>query len=581
MVDIQWIIGGEAGYGIMTTGHMMAKIFTRLGLSVYDYVEYPSLIRGGHNAYYVRTSDVPMYSQKKPVDILVALNRDTIDKHKHELHDQSAIIYDPASVPVQASEFETRLLLIPVPLLEITKKVGADKLMTNTVAIGASLALCYPQFDVIEKIMQDTFGRKGEQVVGININTAKGGFDYVRENYSGVYNQTITSRPQGNLLVGGAEIEALGAIRAGVKFAAIYPMTPINGVMATLAANALKYSIVVKEPEDEIAGINMAIGASFAGVRSMVATSGGGFSLMVEAMGLAAISEEPVVVIMGMRPGPATGMPTWTEQGDLRFVLHAAQGDFPRIVIAPGDHLEAFEQTMHAFNLAEKYQLPVIVLVDKYLNEGHATVDAQKMKSIHDSFKIERGKILRDEDLVDQTDYRRYALVEDGISPRSLPGQKGGIALNGSDEHDERGLYNEEADVRIHMMNKRYKKLETAIKDGEFPAPELHGEQDAPLTIVSWGSTKMPILEAMEWLKRDGKSVNFIQVKYMNPFPVESFAEMIGKTQKTLVIENNYSGQFEGLVRERTGITFHERFRKFNGRPFYPEEIVEKVTSLL
>lgn len=579
MVDIQWTIGGEAGYGIMTTGMMMAKIFTRLGLSVFDYVEYPSLIRGGHNAYYVRGSNEQIYSQKQPIDILVALNRDTIDKHKHELSPNSAVLYDSNVTKITESEFPPTVLLMPVPFLEITKQVGADRLMINTVAVGASLAVFYPEYTVLEKILQDAFGRKGEKVVAENINTSKGGFEYVQKNFAGKLKTIVTKKPQDTILIGGAEAIALGAIRAGVQFSAIYPMTPINGVMGTLTANALKYNIVTKEPEDEIAGLNMALGASFAGARSMVATSGGGFSLMVEALGLAAQTETPIVIVLGMRPGPATGMPTWTGQGDLRFAMHAAQDDFPRVIIAPGDFEEAFAMTMHAFNLAEKYQLPVIVLVDKYLNEGHATVNSEGFKKLSANFKVERGKMLTNEQAAAETDYKRYALVPDGVSPRSIPGQQGGIALSGSDEHDEKGLYNETADMRDKMMDKRFKKLDGAV--AEFPQPILYGDKEAPLTVISFGSTKMPLLEAMKWLKKENISVNFLHVSYIYPFPSDVVANVMKSAKKTMVIEGNKLGQFEGVVKEHTGLSFTNRFRKYDGRPFYPEELVSKIKEVL
>ncbi|MDP3987832.1 MAG: 2-oxoacid:acceptor oxidoreductase subunit alpha [Candidatus Levybacteria bacterium] len=579
MVDIQWLIGGEAGYGIMTTGVMMAKIFTRLGMSVFDYVEYPSLIRGGHNAYYVRACDAEIFSQKRPVDILVALNRETIDRHKSELSQNAAVIYDSNITKAEGSEFSPNINLIPIPLLELTKQTGADKLMINTVAVGASLGLFYSDFSVLEKIMTDAFGRKGEKVVLENVNTSKAGFDYVQKNFPKKSPFAFQKKEQENLLISGAEAVSFGAIKAGLKFAAIYPMTPINAILATLVQNALKYNIVVKEPEDEIAGINMAIGASFAGARSMVATSGGGFALMVEGLGLAAQTETPLVVVEGQRPGPATGLPTWTDQGDLNFVLHAAHGDFPRIVVAPGDPLEAFEQTMQAFNLAEKYQLQVIVLVDKYLMEGHTTVQSSKFKVQSESFKIERGKILSDQEVQNVTAYKRYELVEDGVSARSLPGQKGGIALNGSDEHDEFGHYNETSENRVKMMDKRFKKLEGALVD--IPSPDFFGEKDALLTILSFGSTKMPVLEAINWLKKDGINVNFLKASYVSPFPKEIVASAIKSAKKTLVVENNKTGQFERLIKEQTGLSVDNHFRKYDGRPFYPEEIVEKVKAII
>lgn len=581
MLDLQWLIGGEAGYGIMTTGLTFSKIMIRLGLSVFDYVEYPSLIRGGHNAYYSRGSDVQIYSQKKPVDILVALNRQTIDLHKREVGSGAFVVYDGQNFEVKPEDFPVEVNLCNIPFTQITKDLGAEKIMINTVAVGASLALISDTFDVLGTIVEQVFGKKGEQIVAINKNTATAGFDYCKKNFAAKSPYKVKPLPQKNLLISGAEAVAIGAVRAGIKFAAIYPMTPVNGVLNYLAAKGNDYSIVVKEPEDEIAGLNMALGASFAGARAMVATSGGGFSLMVEALGLAAQTETPIVIVEGMRPGPATGMPTWSAQGDLRFVLHAAQDEFPRIVVAPGDVLEAFTETMRAFNLTDKYQLPVIVLVDKYLMEGHATVATEEFKMQSAKFKIERGKVLKDEEVENMTDYKRYLFTEDGISPRTIPGQKGGIALSGSDEHDERGLYNEEAEVRTKMMDKRFKKLETAIAANEFPPPVLNGSTDAPLTILAFGSTKMTILEAMQWLAREGINVNFLQVQFLSPFPSDHVSNIIKKAKKTLVIENNKTGQFEGLIREHTGLSVTDHLRKYDGRPFYPEEIVEKVKSLL
>jgi len=585
----------------MTTGMMVSKLFARLGLSVFDYVEYPSLIRGGHNAYYVRGSDEEIFSQKRPVDILVALNRGTIDLHKAEVSTNAVILYDNEAIEVKAEDFPVPVKLCPVPLLKLAKEQGADKLMINTVAVGASLGLFSDDFAVLENILKTAFARKGEEVIAINTNTAKAGFDFVKANYKQTTVAKIVKKEVEQILLGGGEAVGMGAIKAGLKFAVIYPMTPINAIMNYLVSKAHDYNLVVKEPEDEIAGINMAIGASFAGVRSLAATSGGGFSLMTEGLGLAAQTETPLVVVEGMRPGPATGMPTWTEQADLRFVLHAHQGDFPRIVVAPGDLLEAFSFTMKAFNLAEKYQLVVIILVDKYLMEGHGTYDIDKFKvpafakasAGTAKFKIDRGKMVTDEEAVKFTDYKRYEFTADGVSPRTIPGQKGGIHLAGSDEHDERGLYNEEIEFRKNMMDKRFKKLETAVANGEFPAPELDTSTgsislttsslsaSAPLTILAFGSTKFPIREAMKWLAKEGINVNYLQVAYLSPFPAEAVSAAIKKAKKTLVIENNKTGQFESLIREKTGLSVDDHLRKYDGRPFYPEEIVEKVKSLI
>lgn len=579
MSDIQWLIGGEAGYGIMTTGQMMAKIFTRLGLSVFDYVEYPSLIRGGHNAYYVRASEETIYSQKKGVDILIALNRETIDQHKDELEYGAAIMYDSNSVKIEEGEFDSDKIIIPIPLIDFIRELGVDRLLINTITIGASLALFHEDYVVLQKIMEDTFRKKGEEVVKLNIKTSKKGFDYIKKQFSHKFKKKFKKKQQQSILISGAESVALGAIRAGVKFAAIYPMTPINSITTKLSEYALRYNIVLKEPEDEIAGINMAIGASYAGVRSMVATSGGGFSLMVEAVGLSGQTETPLVIVMGMRPGPSTGMPTWTEQGDLRFVLHAAQGDFPRIVLAPGDLRETFSFTMRAFNLAEKYQLPVIILVDKYLMEGHGTVSISEIKADASWFKVERGKLIHNDKLKGETDYKRYLITSDGISPRSLPGQEGGIGMTGSDEHDERGLYSEDATVRVTMMKKRFKKLEVAEKD--ILQPGIIGQKDADLTLVLFGSTKLPALESLQWLRQQGINVNVLQVISLSPFPAQKVLSQLTSTKKTLLLEENFTGQFEGLIREKTGFVPTDRLRKYDGRPFYPEEIVQKVKQMV
>lgn len=579
MIDFQWLIGGEAGNGIMTTGAMMAKIFTRLGLWSFDYTEYPSLIRGGHNAYYVRASSEEVFSQKKEVDILVALNRETLEKHVRELSENSCIIYDPQTLNVKDGDIPSHVKIFNVPLLEIVRKHEASRFMMNTVSVGATLGLIYDDFSVIEQLTREQFAGKGEKVIASNIDLAKDGFVYVKDNFATQFALKVTKNQKDNLLIGGIEAVTLGAIKAGLKFAAIYPMTPTSGIIPELAKHALDYKIIIKEPEDEISGINMAIGAGFAGVRSMVATSGGGFSLMTEALGLSAQAEVPVVILMGMRPGPATGMPTWTSQADLRFMLHAAQDEFPRVILTPGDQIEAIKSTLLAFNLAEKYQIPVIVLVDKYLMEGHKTVEAMDVKGVIDSFKLERGKFLSDAELAEEKDYKRYLFTQDGVSPRSIPGQKGGIALTGSDEHDEKGLYDEEAENRIKMMDKRFKKLDTLKK--ELPLPDFFGFPDAELTFVSWGSSKAPIFEAIKMLKKQNINANYLHITCMYPFPEQEIAGVINSAKKTIVIEGNKTGQFEGLIREHTGLSVGGHLRKYDGRPFYPEEIVHYVRKIL
>ena len=370
-----------------------------------------------------------------------------------------------------------------------------------------------------------------------------------------------------NLVLNGDEAAALGAIGGGLQFASIYPMTPITNVITVLAAYQEKYGYIYKQPEDEIAAITMAIGASYAGARAMTATSGGGFCLMTEGFGLAGMTETPVVIIMGMRAGPATGFPTWSEQGDLRFVLHASHGDFPRIVLAPGDGKEVFEMTMQAFNLAEKYQTPVVVLVDKNICE-----DDQSFEYFDTSaYKVDRGNFTTEK--VD--DYKRYALEADGISKRSVPGS-GNWFLTNSDEHNAYGYSDEEADNRIEQHGKRMTKLVTCAKN-DMQKPQLFGPADADLTIVSWGSNKGAILQAM----KEFPNVNFLHTTWMSPFPADEVKKVLSGAKSLLLIENNYTAQFAGLIREQTGIEIENKFLKYDGRPFFVEEISDKLKSIL
>jgi 2-oxoglutarate ferredoxin oxidoreductase subunit alpha len=348
-------------------------------------------------------------------------------------------------------------------------------------------------------------------------------------------------------------------------------MTPINALISYLADHAKAYGIVYKQPEDEIAGINMAIGASVAGVRSMVATSGGGFSLMVEGLSLTGIMEVPLVIDLGMRVGPATGMPTWTEQGELLFAIHAGHGDFPRIVLAPGDAKEVYSTTIDAFNLADKYQIPVFVLTDKYLNESHWCVPKAHFQS---PVTIDRGKLVKAEDLPTDGSFKRYdASVADGVSPRSVPGMAHGFYYANSYEHDEQGFMTEDAGKRVVMANKRLRKTKAITAD--VRPPTVYGDADAAITFVTWGSTKGPVIEAMKLLKLQGISTKLVHYTWMYPFPAEATKKLLsGGT--VIDIEQNGSGQLAQLIRAQTGIELTRTMLKYDGRPFYPEEIVER-----
>ncbi len=571
------MVGGEAGFGIMASGLLLIRTFSRGGLKAITINDYPSLIRGGHNVILVSVADHEIFAIDNETDILIALNRETVNLHNHEVVEGGAIVFDNESFQVAATDFPKSVNLFPVPLMKLTKDHGGDVLMRNTVALGATLALVGYDFSQLENVIADQFGRKGEEVVSKNVKLARAGFDFVNITYPSGYTKKITPQadPKKQLVLTGNEAIGLGSVAAGMKFFAAYPMTPINGLLFYMAGIAEKAGFVYKQPEDEISGINMAIGASFAGVRSMVATSGGGFSLMTEGLSLAGMIEQPVVIIYGQRPGPATGLPTWTTQGDLHFVLNASQGEFLRLVLAPGDAEEAYYLTSVAFNLVEKYQTPCFVLVDKYLCESYFSVDFAKFAQI--PISIDRGKLMTEEEQIKQVEVKRYELTEDGISPRPIPGRKGGVFRANSDEHDELGYSTEDGPMTKEMIEKRMKKSELAQK--EAPEVVLFGPKEAKHTLVGWGSTKGSVLETMRQLTEQGQPdlVNYVHISWVNPFPADSVKYLLSHAKHVIDIEGNHNSQMADWILLKTGIAIKDRINKYDGRPFFPKEIIAQV----
>lgn len=563
-------IGGEAGFGIMVTGLIFSKTATRSGYQIFDYIEYPSLIRGGHNTYHVTLGKEEVFASPNKVDLLVALNEETAKLHGKELNSKAGIIFDNKEFALRGPILRQVKKLYPLPLMLLAKKAGGTELMRNSVALGACLALLKGNFSVLKGVIKDTFADKSKEVIEINVKSASLGFEFAKKNFKPWGRVLVKKKADKRMVLTGNEAISLGAIAGGLKFFAAYPMTPASSILHFLAGKAKEYRFIVKHAEDEISVMNMAIGASLAGARSMVATSGGGFSLMVEGLGLAGMTETGVVVVNAQRPGPATGMPTWTEQGDLRFMLHAAQGEFPRIVLAPGDANEAFYLTAQALNLAEKYQTPVIILTDKFLSESHKSVEPFDVNKI----RIERGKLVSGKE-----GYRRYKFTPDGVSPRVLPGEEKGLSLVNSYEHDEYGYSTEESGMRTKMVDKRAQKLKTAFVD--MPKPGLFGSEEAELTLIGWGSSKGPIREAIKLLANQRIKANHLHLNWISPFPVKEVSQILEKAGKTLMIENNHDAQMAGWIREQTGIEIKNKFLKYDGRPFYPEEIVKKVKEMV
>lgn len=571
-----WKIGGPAGYGIKSVGAMFGKAMLRCGLHVFTYDEYPSLIRGGHNAMEVAVDGERVFAPRRPVNVLVALDRLTVDEHRHELSADAAVVYDPNVVTVAAAEVPAGARLLGVPLEEIVTQAGGERVMVNTVALGASFALLDIPFEILKALIENTFKGKPAAIVTKNTDIARAGYDYLRQHFGHDFSYKVKPRQDnGHLLMTGNEALAWGAVQAGCKLYAGYPMTPSTSILHTMAELAKQYNIVVKHTEDEISAINTVAGAGYAGVRAMTATAGGGFSLMVETLGLAAMVEIPLVIVEGMRPGPSTGLPTWTSQGDLKFVLNASQDEFPRFVLAPGDVEQCFNFIQEAFNLAEKYQTPVIVMTDKHLAECYQSFDQFDF----DKAAIERGEVLTEQLLVAVPDYRRYADTASGVSPRALPGTRGGVHLANSDEHDERGFTTEEATERVKMMEKRFRKEAAAI--AEIQEPVVVGDRHADLTLVSWGSTKGSIREAMAVLQQAGHKVNYLQVTHLSPFPVKKVKEVFRQAKKVAIVENNKTGQLAGWLREQTGLSPDYKILKYDGRPFFVHELVESIQELL
>ncbi len=581
---LQWKIGGEAGFGIMTIGFVFSKICTRGGLRTFAYPEYPSLIRGGNNTYQIVVDADQATSQRHEVHLLACLNKETFVLHKNQLTDDAAIIYDPADFNGGAPEsipHKSNQMFVPVPMSAIVQQRGGIRVERNTIALGASFGLLGYPFHFIEEVLADWFGKKKAELARTNIELANIGYEAVvgkYKNYSYALEPVVHNKLQ--MVVSGNRAIAMGALKAGMKFYAAYPMTPSSEILGYLARQERTMNIVVKHTEDEIAAINMAIGAAFAGVRAMTGTSGGGFALMVEALGMAGIAEVPIVIVMGQRPGPSTGMPTWTAQGDLRFVLHASQGEYPVIVLSPGDVTECFYLAFTAHNLAEKYQLPVILLVDKYVQESWQSVAPFNTESL----QVQRGKLLTQTELDEAVKitgkYLRYQHAVDGVSARVLPGMPSGRYIASSYEHDETSFSTEDAAEVTAQMDKRFSKLNTFLAN-DVQGPEFYGEPDAQVTIVGWGSTKLPALEALRLASQAGITLNYLHFTYIQPLPVAQVQQAFSKIKQSLIVEGNKQGMLAGWIKQHTGIVSSASFNKYNGRPFYPEELVAQAKQLL
>jgi len=573
--EVRIRIGGPAGFGVKAAGATLARVFARAGYHTFDLTEYPSLIKGGHNTYHLRISEEEIFSHVMATDVLVALDAATIPLHLAELTHGGAIVFDPKDVTAEDIDLAGRddLCLVPVPLTDIVYEVGGIKIMRNVVSLGAVLGHMDFPLEGLLGSLKAQFAKKPPEVAEQNIKAATRGWEAAREAHC-AFPYSLAPLPDASppVLADGNESIALGALAAGLGLYAAYPMTPATNVLHYLAAHAESEGVVVKHTEDEIAAINMCIGGAFGGTRSMCATSGGGFSLMVEALGFAGVSESPIVVGLLTRPGPATGLPTWTEQSDLRFAIHAAQGEFPRVVLAPGDHTEAFELTWKAFNLADQLQTPVIILGDTYLSENRQTQPPFDAAAV----TVDRGDLTCEGSV---EGYERYAVTPSGVSPRVLPGVVGAQQIVNSYEHDAHGWAAEDAATRVAQNTKRLRKEKLACQT--VPRPALFGPPDADVSLLVFGTTKMPAREAMKWLAAEGISVNMMQLVTVWPFPTTEVSAFMQRATRTLIIEGNATGQLEGLIREQCLREPGHRLNRTDGRPFSPEQIYSTIHCLM
>ena len=579
--DFSVRIGGAAGDGVSSTGEILARTLCRMGLHCYGLNSYQSAIRGGHVWFQVRGSSDKVTSQGDDVDVIIALNGETAEVHAPLLSPGGVIIYDKDKVKFSASLVPSHAKALPMPLADISRKYDKNPIMQNMVALGATLYLLGLDFDHFTGVLVDTFGKKKQTIVDANVQAAKSGFEYAKTNFQQLVTKCdVSKRGRPKMLMTGNQAIALGAAMAGCKFYAAYPMTPASGILHWMAGHAVACGIVVKQAEDELAVINMGIGAAHAGARSMVGTSGGGFSLMVEALGMAGMTETPIVIVDSQRAGPSTGLPTKTEQGDLNMMLGASQGDFPRIILSPTTIEDAYYATIEAFNLAERFQCPVILASDLLLSEHVESVDELDTKVV-----IDRGELLTSVPSGEQ--YLRFKHTESGISPRALPGTPGAIYVAASDEHQENGVtvsdvlsglpvYVKEREMQ---MQKRMKKLD--LVRSEFAAPKVFGDPNADLTLVCWGSTLGAVIEASEILLAQGIKTNVIALRNMWPFKAESVASLISQAKKLLAIECNYTGQMARLIRAETGIEIKDKLLKYDGEPIYPKEIVARAIEVV
>nr|WP_315363712.1 2-oxoacid:acceptor oxidoreductase subunit alpha [Cytobacillus firmus] len=574
--QLSWKVGGQQGEGIESTGEIFSIALNRLGYYLYGYRHFSSRIKGGHTNNKIRVSTSQIRSISDDLDILVAFDQETIDLNYKELHDKGIMIADAKFDPKQPED--TNAALFAVPFTEIATELGTS-LMKNMVAVGATCAVLNLDIKVFEEVVQEIFGRKGQQVVDKNMEAIQAGFDFMKEKLSDDVELMELEKADGlkRLFMIGNDAIALGALAGGCRFMAAYPITPASEIMEYLIKKLPALGGSVIQTEDEIAAVTMAIGANYAGVRSLTASAGPGLSLKMEAIGLSGITETPLVIVDTQRGGPSTGLPTKQEQSDLMAMIYGTHGEIPKIVLAPSTVQEAFYDTAEAFNLAEEYQCPVIVLSDLQLSLGKQTVEPLDFSKV----EIRRGKLVTEDlpEIENKGYFKRFEVTEDGVSPRVIPGMKNGIHHVTGVEHDETGKPSESAANRNAQMDKRFRKVENIRFN--TPVHKNAPHEEADLLIVGFNSTRGAIEEAMSRLEQDGIKVNHAQVRLIHPFPTDELLPLVKTAKKVAVVENNATGQLANIMKMNVGHAEKVyKLLKYDGNPFLPHEIHTKCKEL-
>ncbi len=576
--DISVMIAGKAGDGVLFTGNVLAKILKRHGWEVATYRDFPSNIRGEATSYTVRASLTNIHGRGDEVNVFLAFDCDAILKHSREMAEGGILLCDGKDVVHMPPSLKKGRTFHRFPLKNLARDYFRSDIFKNMIALGALCHILDLDIGILEQIISEAFlKRKGKEIVDTNIRAVRLGCQKAQEMVEpGELHPLASRKDEERLFLSGDEAIALGALAAGCRFFAAYPICPASEIWQWLSWHFPRFNGLVVQAEDELAALNMALGASYAGVRSMTATSGPGAALMMEAFSLAGMAEIPVVIVDVQRTGPSTGMPTKTEQSDLSHWVFGGHGDFPRIVISAGTVEECFELTGEAFNLAEKYQCPVILLTEQSLGQNFFSAKKFDFSKV----RIERGKLLSQEELLQIKDYKRYAFTADGISARALPGMENGLHMVESNEHDEQGYRNEEPENRVRMMEKRMKKLQTAA-DSIIP-PKVWGESEAEVGIIGFGSTFGPIQEAVARLKVEGIRTKYLQMRTLWPFPVKAVEDFMGGASEVFVVENNYSGQLSQLIRSQVYPPVQMRnVLLYSSQAFRPQDISSHIRKAL